>query len=262
MEHEPSEIRIERGVQRLAAAMKYWLAHNLSQDKLARITRWAYGETSGFDGGAFSRIQNGTQQRGAGIRHLDAIAEANRAIWTWQTKGEREAIREFGLHSEYGVSPELLNAVIWLPKPADATRPLDLGDLANVLMGRLELPYVAERLSQREARRASERLIELLDELAEQRGWRALEAVHRFLAAYPGGTRVRVARMKEMLLGEPLSQSELEMELAALAEMIRQVRGVETFTPADLRAELLSVRPPGRAQPGTRAARRSPPQRA
>ena len=255
MEHEPSEIRIERGVQRLAAAMKYWLAHNLSQDKLARITRWAYGETSGFDGGAFSRIQNGTQQRGAGIRHLDAIAEANRAIWTWQTKGEAEAIRQFGLHSNYGVSPELLNAVIWLPKPADPIRPLDLGDLANVLMGRLELPYVAERLSQREARRASERLIELLDELADQRGWKALEAVREYLAAYPGGTRVRIARMKEMLMGEPLTQSELELELAALAEMIRQVRGVEAFSPAQLQEELLSARPPGLARSGRPAGR-------
>jgi hypothetical protein len=255
MEHEPSDIRIERGVQRLAALMRYWLSHNLSQDKLAAIVRWAYGETSGFDGGAFSRIQNGKQSRGAGIRHLDAIAEANRAIWCWQQQGEAEAIRQFGLHSSYGVSPELLNSTIWLPKPDDATRPLDLGDLANVLMGRLELPYVAERLSSREARRASERLIELLDELAQQRGWRPLEAVQRFLAAYPGGTRVRVARMKEMLLGEPFTQPELELELAALAEMIRQVRGVEVFSPAQLQEELLSARPLGLGRSGTPAGR-------
>lgn len=245
MEHETSEVRIERGVQRLAALVKYWLAHNLSQDKLATIIRWSYGETCGFDGGAMSRIQNGKQQRGAGIRHLDALAEANRAIWCWQTQGEREAIRKFGLHSDAGVRPEWLSDTIWLPKPDDATRPLDLGDLANVLMGRLELPYVADKLSAREARRASERLIELLDDLADQQGWKPLEAVQRYVAVYPGATRVRVARLKEMMMGEPLSQSELELEMAALAEMIRQVRGVESFTPADLQAELLSVRRSG-----------------
>jgi len=245
MEHESSDVRIERGVQRLAALVKYWLAHNLSQDKLASIVRWSYGEACGFDGGAMSRIQNGKQQRGAGIRHLDALAEANRAIWTWQTQGEREAIREFGLHSDDGVRAEWLSDTIWLPKPDDATKPLDLGDLANVLMGRLELPYVANRLSARESRRASERLIELLDDLADQQGWKPLEAVQRYVAAYPGATRVRVARLKEMLLGEPFTQSELELEMAALAEMIRQVRGVEAFTPADLQAELLSARRPG-----------------
>lgn len=245
MEHEPSEARIERGVQRLAALVRYWLSHNLSQDKLATIIRWSYGETCGFDGGAMSRIQNAKQQRGAGLRHLDALAEANRAIWCWQTQGEREAIRAFGLHSDAGVRPEWLTDTIWLPKPDDATRPLDLGDLANVLMGRLEIGYVAEKLSQREARRASERLLDLLDELALAQGWGPREAAQRYLAAYPGGTRVRVARFKEMLMGEPLSQSELELEMAALAEMIRQVRGVERFTPADLQAELLSVRRPG-----------------
>ena len=245
MEHEPSEARIERGVQRLAALVRYWLSHNLSQDKMASIIHWAYGERSGFDGGTMSRIQNAKQQRGAGLRHLDALAEANRAIWCWQTQGEREAIRQFGLHSNCGVEPEWLSDTIWLPKPDDATRPLDLGDLAFLLMGRLELPYVAPRLNSREAKRASERLLDLLDELALAQGWGPREAVQRFVAAYPGGTRVRVARLKEMLMGEPFSQAELELELAAIAEMIRQVRGVERFSPADLQAELLSVHRPG-----------------
>ena len=240
MTHESSEIRIERGVQRLAAAVRYWLAHNLSQDKLATIVHWAYGETSGFDGGTFSRLSNGTQQRGAGIRHLDALAEANRAIWTWQTRGEAAAIKEFGIHSNHGVKPEWLNETIWLPKPSNGALPLDLGDLANVLVGRLELPYVAARLTNRDARLASERLVDLLNELAQERGWKPLEAVQRYLSVYPGGTRVRVARLKAVLTGETYTQSELEMEMAALAEMIRQVREVERFTPAELQAELLS----------------------
>jgi hypothetical protein len=39
-----------------------------------------------------------------------------------------------------------------------------------------------------------------------------------------------------------LSHQEQESELAALAEMVRQVRGLETFTPAQLQAELLTDR--------------------
>jgi hypothetical protein len=243
MEHESSDLRQERGVQQLAATMTYWLARNLSQDKMASLVHWAYGETTGFDGGSFSRIKNGKQSRGAGLRHLDALAETNRAIWVWQTKGEREAIREFGLHSEHGVRPEWVADTIWLPKPYDETRPLDLGDFACLVMGRLELPYVGGHLTQSQARRANERLIDLLDDLAAEQGWGPREALREFLAAYPAAANnTRQARLKELLMGEPLSHKELESELAALAEMVRVVRGLESFTPAQLQAELLSDR--------------------
>jgi hypothetical protein len=243
MEHESSDLRQERGVQQLAAAVTYWLAHNLSQDKMAALLHWAYGEKSGFDGGTFSRIKNAKQSRGAGLRHLDALSETNRAIFVFQTISEREAIRQFGLYSEHGVRPEWVADTIWLPKPYDETQPLDLGDFANLVMGRLELPYVGGHLTQSQARRANERLIDLLDDLAADKGWGPREALREFLAAYPASSNnVRQARLKELLMGEPLSHKELESELAALAEMVRQVRGLETFTPAQLQAELLSDR--------------------
>jgi hypothetical protein len=243
MEHESSDLRQERGVQQLAAAVTYWLAHNLSQDKMAALLHWAYGEKSGFDGGTFSRIKNAKQSRGAGLRHLDALSETNRAIFVFQTISEREAIRQFGLYSEHGVRPEWVADTIWLPKPYDETQPLDLGDFANLVMGRLELPYVGGHLTQSQARRANERLIDLLDDLAAEQGWGPREALREFLAAYPASSNnVRQARLKELLMGEPLSHKELESELAALAEMVRQVRGLESFTPAQLQAELLSDR--------------------
>jgi len=241
MDREPSDLRQERGVQQLAAALTYWLAHNLSQDRMASLLHWAYGETSGFDGGTFSRIKNAKQSRGAGLRHLDALAETNRAIWMWQTMSEREAIREFGPYSQHGVRPEWVADTIWLPKPYDEAHPLDLGDLANLLMGRLPLPYVGGHLTQSQARRANDRLVDLLDDLAAERGWGPREALREFLEAYPASTsNTRQARLKELLMGEPLSHKELESELAALAEMIRQVRGLGSFTPAQLQAELLT----------------------
>ena len=82
--------------------MNFWLAPS-SHDKLAAILRWGYGEPTGLDGGALSRIRNGKQARGAGMRHLDAFAEANRAIWTWHTAGPEAAIQAFGPHSSWEV---------------------------------------------------------------------------------------------------------------------------------------------------------------
>jgi hypothetical protein len=48
--------------------------------------------------------------------------------------------------------------------------------------------------------------------------------------------------LKELLMGEQFTQSELELELAAIAEMIRQVRGVTSYGPGELQQELLSDR--------------------
>jgi hypothetical protein len=242
MERQSLEARIEHGTAQLAALIQYWLSHGLSQDKLAALVKWAYGQAVGMEGGTISRIRNGNQARGAGIKHLDAFAETNKAIWTWQTKGARQAIKEFGPHSVHGVDEALIEGTIWLPKPNDETAPLDLGDLANLLMGRLDLPYVGGRLSPGQATRASERLTQLLDDLASDQGWGPREAATRFCAAYPPTDRARQHRLKLLLLGEQFSHRELELEMAALAEMIRSIRGAETFTPADLQRELLSDR--------------------
>ena len=240
MERTSAEQRIEHGTAQLAALLQYWLNHGLSQDRLAALVKWAYGSSVGLEGGTISRIRNGKQARGAGIKHLDAFAETNRAIWTWQVKGADKAIQEFGPHTVHGVDADVIEGTIWLPKPDDQSKPLDLGDLANLLMGRLELPYVAGQLSPGQATRANDRLARLLDDLAAEQGWGPREAVSRFCAAYPPTDRARQHRLKMLLLGEQFTHRELESELAALAEMIRTIRGAETFTPADLQRELLS----------------------
>jgi len=235
--------RTGRGVQSLAALMNYWLAP-VSHDKLAAILRWGYGESTGLDGGALSRIRNGKQTRGAGLRHLDAFGEANRAIHIWHTAGPEAAIKDFGPHSTWEVRAEWLDDAIWLPKPDDDTRPLDLGDLAMLLMDRLELPYLGPQLlSPGKLQRMSQRLCELLDEEAAEQGWGPREATARFTAAYPSRDPLRQRKLRDLVTGAAeLTAAELELETAALAEMFRAVRGLRSFTPADLQAELLSVR--------------------
>lgn len=240
--HSAAE-RTARGVQSLAALMNYWLAPS-SHDRLAAILRWGYGEPTGLDGGALSRIRNGKQQRGAGLRHLDAFAEANRALWLWHTAGPDAAIQAFGPHSTWDVRAEWLDDALWLPKADDPTMPLDLGDLAMLLMDRLELPYLGPQLlSPAKLQRMSARLCELLDDEAAEQGWGPREAVQRFAAAYPSRDPGRQRKLRDLVTGAvELAASELELEAAALAEMFRTIRGVESFTPADLQAELLSVR--------------------
>lgn len=238
--------RTARGVQSLAALMNYWLAP-VSHDKLAAILRWGYGEPTGLDGGALSRIRNGKQSRGAGLRHLDAFAEANRAIWLWHTASPEEAVRQFGPHSTWDVRAEWLDDAIWLPKPNDPTMPLDLGDLAMLLMGRLELPYLGPQLlSPAKLQRMSQRLCELLDDEAAEQGWGPREAVARFTVAYPSRDPGRLRRLRDLVTGAAeLTASELELETAALAEMFRAIRQLQSYSPADLQAELMSARRPG-----------------
>jgi hypothetical protein len=235
--------RTARGVQSLAALMNYWLAPS-SHDRLAAILRWGYGEPTGLDGGALSRIRNGKQARGAGLRHLDAFAEANRAIWMWHTAGPESAIAEFGPHSSWEVKSDWLDDAIWLPKPADATKPLDLGDLSMLLMDRLQLDYLGpQMLSPGKLVAMSQRLCDVLDEEAAEQGWGPREAVQRFAAAYPSRDPARQRKLRDLVTGAvELTAAELELETAALAEMFRTIRGLESYSPAELQAELQSAR--------------------
>ena len=243
MQHQQTAAeRTDKGVQALASLLNYWLATS-SHDRLAAILRWGFGEPTGLDGGALSRIRNAKQNRGAGLKHLDAIAEANRAIWTWKRDPEA-AIREFGPHSSWGVQAEWLDDICWLPAPApNEDQPLDLGDLAMLLMSRLELPYLGgQMLSPAKLGRMSERFVELLEQEASERGWGPREAVGRFAEAYPSTDPGRQRKLREVLSGmAEISASELESEMAAFAEMLRTIRGLRSFGPADLQAELMSA---------------------
>jgi hypothetical protein len=234
--------RTDKGVQALASLMNYWLA-TTSHDKLAAILRWGYGEPAGLDGGSLSRIRNAKQNRGAGIKHLDAMAEANRAIWLWKQDPDA-AIQEFGPHSSFYVKAEWLDEICWLPAPEpNEDQPLDLGDLAMLLMSRLELPYLgAQMLSPAKLGRMAEQFAQLLEDESSERSWGPREVTQRFLAAYPSTDPGRRRRLKELLMGGEISASELELELAAFAEMLRSIRGLDSYTPAELQEELLSAR--------------------
>lgn len=249
---EPLRIATERheqGTEHLAAMLNHWLGRSgLSHDQLVAIAAWGLGEQGMLDSTVISRIRNGRQVRGANWRHIDALAAANEAIWLWQTGGERKAWAKLGPHSGWGVRDQWLNDACWLEHPEHPGQPLRFADMAEVIAGHLDLPYLsAASLSPAEAKRLSDGLAALMDELIAERGWGPRRGSEELIEAYPVEDKARQRRLKALIVGDiTLTREELEGELHAIAEMIRVVRGLSigSYGPEQLRAELRSDRPP------------------
>lgn len=248
--HEPLRLATERhehGTEHLAAMLNHWLGRSgLSHDQLVAIAAWALGERGLLDSTVLSRIRNSRQVRGASWRHVDALAAANEAIWAWQTGGERKAWAQYGPHSGWGIRDQWLSDACWLEDPDHPGQPLRFSRTMEVLAGYLDLPYLSvTSLSPAEARRLSDGLSTLLEELIVERGWGPKRGSDELIAAYPVEDRARQRRLKALIVGDTsLSREELEAELHAIAEMIRVVRGLKqgSYGPEQLRAELRSDR--------------------
>lgn len=236
--------RQAQGVRNLKALLNYWLARSdWTHNAMAALADWAYGEASPLQSTVISRCRNANQPRGAGLAHLDTMSELNQALWCWHELGAAKAIQRYGLFSSWGIEQQWLDDGVWLPKAGNLNEPLDLGDLAMLLAGRLELPYIAPwQVSPGEASKACPAVAPLLDLIARERGWGPGEAIRRFAEEYPSTDKKRHKRLRELLSGQkPLASSELEQEMAALAEMVRRVRGMAAYGPGEFLQELLSA---------------------
>lgn len=239
--------RHEQGVLALKALVNFWLGRSgMSHEQLVSIAAWGLGEAGMLDTTLISRVRNGKQTRGASLRHLDAMAAANHAIWLWQHQGAEAARALLGPHSAWGVRDEWLNDATWLAQPDNETEPLGFADFASVLAGHMELPYLGRSsLSPIDASRLNDGLGHLLEGLIADRGWGPREAIRQLVAAYPANDTARQQRLRGVIVGDVrLSKDELESELYALAEMIRVVRELSpgSYGPAQLQQELLTGR--------------------
>jgi hypothetical protein len=238
--------RYERGVAALSALVNYWLGSSgMSHDRLAAIADWAMGERGMLNTTVLSRIRNAKQAHGASIKNLDAMAAANQAIWRWQSEGQHAIFAELGPCNAWGIPEKWLNDAIWLPSPKREGEALDFADFAAVLVGRLELPYLAPtQLSSADARRLNDGLGRLLEKLISERKWRFREAISQLLDAYPANDAARRHRLRSIIIGDlRLSKDELEGELYPLAQMVRVVRclGEERYGQKELILELMSL---------------------
>lgn len=251
---EPLRLATERhdeGRKALAAMVGHWMVRSgLSLEQLSLIAAWGLNERGIMDKSILSRIRTGAKTRGASLPQVDALAAANMAIWLWQVRGKQKAWARLGPHSGWGVKDEWLDSASWLAHPEHPNEPLEFADMAEVMVGYLDLPYVGPApLSAADSRTASSELPRLLDRLAAERGWGAMAGVRNLIAAYPVGDRGRQQRMRRVIVGEQLlSGDELAGELHAISEMVRQVRQLKPgeYGPRELQAELMSGGRPGR----------------
>lgn len=241
----PATERRERGIAQVPALLNYWLARSsLSHDQLATIAGWGQGEPGALDPSWVSRAKNRHYVKGASWKNTDALAAANEAIWLWKVQGPDAAREKLGPQSSWGIKTEWLNGAEWLPVPDQPDQPLRFAELASVFAGHLQLPYLATALmTPNEARKASERLAELLNDAAVERGWSPREAKAAVERAYPTNDAARHRRLQAVILGDQqLSREELEAELHALSELLRVIRELKpgSYGPAELQSELLS----------------------
>jgi hypothetical protein len=195
-----------------------------------------------------SRIENDRLSRGCSLKQLLAFGAANGAIWSWQTEGVKAAWARYGPHTDWAVKSEWLDDAIWLPVPDDQTHPLEFADLAEVLVGRLELPYLgAVSLGHADAEAMSGRLSDLLNAAIATQALPPREGLAALMAAYPTRDPNRQSRLMALLMGSGrLSRDELESELYAMAETLRVLRDLPagSYGPGDLAAELSKALPP------------------
>lgn len=229
--------------------VRFWLNRSgRSVRQFEAMANWAMGERAAWNSSAINRVTN--RKQGIGLSALVAMEALNSAIHLWHTEGPEEAWGRVGPPGAWDVRPEWLDASIWLPHPEDELKPLDLHDFVDVLVGRLELPYLGPGLLlPADHIRLADHLAALLDRTIEASGQNPLAAVRRLLLAYPINDVGRKDRFRDVLLGQAeLTSDELAEELLAIAESIRSLRGLApgSYGPAELRAELLALAKPPR----------------
>lgn len=234
------------GQERFSSLLAYWLKRSrLSLRQFCAIVDWGIGEPGWIGSGVLSHMTRGNVQK-ISIRYLDALAAANHAIWLWQTGGRDQAWKAMGPHTAWKIEDHWLDNAWWLPSPDQPELELDLGDMASVLAGRLELPYmVGVQLTPNEGGVMALELGRLLNDLVAELSLSPRAGIEALLQAYPGQDPNRRELIRDLLLGDTeLSSEELQEELTGLAEMIRVIRKVPEgeYGPAELRAELLADR--------------------
>lgn len=226
------------------ALISYWRGRSrLSGNQMVAIANWGIGEKSWLDSAVISRIENGRQARGCSMKNLLAFDRINDIIHTWQTKGKEACWDRFGLHTVWEVRDSWLEDAIWLQVPDQPEHPMEFADFAEVLVGKLPVPYLGTvALGDADAKRMSAKLSDLLNAAMKAQGPTDLrEATRQLLMSYPAKDADRQSRLMALVLGQgELTREELQAEVYPLAETLRVLRKLPPggYGPADLAAEL------------------------
>jgi hypothetical protein len=239
----PLTLRMDRGRSDLAQLLTYWLrTSGLAARNLELLTDWAVGERGWLANDKITRIRQAEQQRGAGLRQLVAMGEVNQALHLADTQGVAAAVQRYGPFTKWGVKESWLEGRRWLPADDDPSQPLLYEDFACVMVGQLQLPYLAGgALPSAPPDRLSVALSDLLNAAMTDRGLNARDGIRELLAAYPTNERSRRSQLQDLILGATSwDRDEIEAELCAVAEALRVMRRLPVggYGPGHLAQEL------------------------
>lgn len=241
----PATDRHNRGRAHLGHVMNWWLAKSeLTTRQLSRIADWALDERGWLHDAKISQIRRNAFKERLPIRYLDAMGAANQAIWTWQCRGEHEALAKYGPPEKDKIKPEWLNKAIWIPHPDYPSEPLGPADFYDIAAGYLDIPQVASPvLAPLEGPRLTDELCKLLLSLVANESQR--DQIRHLVRLYPSNDRERRDRFASVLIGSSVyDSSEVEAELYAMSAIVAGLRGLSTaqYGPAELYAELTQDR--------------------
>jgi len=237
--------RMASGRAHFASVLNWWMARcNYSHAQIGAMADWALAQDGWLISSQISHLRNNHVRQPSFI-NLEALGAVNQVLHLWHTEGPREVFHRHGPFGDPILTEELLDRGQWLKHPK-TDHPLDFAGFCELFVGRISLPYASSvNLSGHEARRLSEELGILLDQLADETGLSPRDAITEVLRHYPVDDKARVARLRAVLLGmEVFSQAQVEVELFAISELVAGLRGLPegSYGPQELFAELTKHR--------------------
>lgn len=237
--------RLATGRGHFASVLNWWMSRcNYSHVQIGAVSDWALAQDGWLISSQISHLRN-NHVRQPSFTNLEALGAVNQVLHLWHSEGPREAFHRHGPFGNEVLTEELLDRGQWLKYPG-SEEPLDFAGFCELFVGRIKLPYAATvSLSGHEAKRLSEELGGLLDQLAAETGLSPRDAITEVLRHYPVEDKGRIARLRSVLLGmEVFTQPQVEAELFAISELVAGLRGlpVGTYGPQELFAELSSAR--------------------
>lgn len=244
----PATERHNRGRAHFGHVVNFWLAKSgLTTRQLSRIADWGLDERGWLHDAKISQIRRNAFVRALPMRYSDACGAANQAIWTWQCRGQDEALAKYGPPEKDRVRPEWLDQAAWIAHPDYPSEPLGPADWFEVATGYLELDCVASPpLAPQEGPQLADEACKLLLSLVATESQR--DQVRHLVRLYPVPDKERRDRFAAVLIGATVwDSSEMEHELYPLSQVVRALRGLsgKDYGPTELYAELTRDRKQG-----------------
>lgn len=232
------------GKAHMAQVLGWWLGRSsLSYAQLSALAGWATGEPGILISSQITHIRK-ARLTNVNWRIIEALTEANVAIWRWHSSGSDACFRVYGPFGSNLLSTDLLDGCTWLPSPDEPDQPLNFEEWCLIFAGRLNLPYVGTivEVPRADAVLLNQQLSQLINDQLARLRLPPRDAIRTLLDAYPGSEPNDRARLQGLILGtDTLTADELEQQLPAIATAIGTLRQ-QSCSALDLYSELVADR--------------------